>query len=349
MRYEPLTREEMRSVVEGRGAARRVPVLLHCWNDADAFGDRKEIVRQFIGQFPQDAQMIPYTQPGMFEGPDDDPKYCWANYPKPEGWDQRAIDDRTIIADWSQLDGILAEFPSGDYPGLFGKPSAPDGRYRIAHWWYCLFERHWSLRGMTNALTDYYMYPEETHRLLGAMTDYYLRTIERAKSECQADAVFTTDDIGMQTGPFFSPEIFEEFYRPYYKRMIDRTHELGMHFWLHTCGNIEIFLPKFIELGLDVIHPIQKYCMDEREIARKYGGKIAFWAGFDLQQTIPRGTVEEVRAEVRHLMDTYYRADGRLLFTAGNGITGDCPIESLKALYEEAYDYGTKVATTRKA
>jgi hypothetical protein len=348
MRYEPLTREEVRSVIEGRGAARRVPVLLHCWTGEDTFGDRGDAVRRLKSDFVQDAQFLYYTAPGMFEGPADDPGYCWANHPKPTGWDQRAIDDRTVIADWSQLDGILAEFPSGDYPGLFHGNPPPDGRYRLGHWWYCLFERHWSLRGMTNALTDYHTYPDEVHRLFKALTKYYLRIIERAKAEGQADGIYTTDDIGMQTGPFFSPLIFDEFYRPYYKILIDRAHELGMNFWLHTCGNVEIFLPKFIELGLDVIHPIQKYSMDERSIAAKYGGQIAFWAGFDIQQTIPRGTPQQVRAEVRHLMDTYHRPDGRLLFTAGNMIHGDCPLECLRALYEEAYDYGTKVVQQQR-
>ena len=104
---------------------------------------------------------------------------------------------------------------------------------------------------------------------------------------------------------------------------------------------------RLIDLGLDVLHPIQKFAMDETHIARAFGGQLAFWVGFDVQQTIPYGTVDEVRREVRHLFDTYYREDGRLLFTMGNGITGDTPITSLEALYEEAYAYGTEIVTQR--
>jgi uroporphyrinogen-III decarboxylase len=113
-----------------------------------------------------------------------------------------------------------------------------------------------------------------------------------------------------------------------------------MHAWLHSCGNIEKLLPRFIEMGLDVIHPIQKYAMDETAVIHAYGGKIAFWAGFDVQRIIPYGTPDEVRREVRHLMDTYARPDGRFLLTAGNGITPDTPLESLCALFEESHAYG---------
>ncbi len=68
-----------------------------------------------------------------------------------------------------------------------------------------------------------------------------------------------------------------------------------MQAWLHTCGNVERFLPALIEMRLDVIHPIQKYAMNEIKIARDFGGKITFWAGFDVQRIIPYGTPEDVR------------------------------------------------------
>ena len=83
------------------------------------------------------------------------------------------------------------------------------------------------------------------------------------------------------------------------------------------------------------------------EAVRHYGGQITFWPGFDVQQTIPFGTVADVRAEVRHLLDTYHRPDGRLILTMGNGVTGDTPVASLDALFDEAYAYGTQIARAR--
>lgn len=341
MNILPLTRDDVRSVVEGRGSASRIPVLLHQWTYPQAFGERAAQVQAICDSFPQDAQIIAYQPPDIYVGPADDSEYRWVDYDKPAAADARhGLDEQAAIDDWSRLDGIIAHFPNPDYPGLFTSHPAPDGRYRIAHWWYGLFERHWSLRGMTNAMMDFYTNPDEVHRLYRAYTDFFLRFIERAQQELQADAIYWTDDLGTQSDVFFSPEIFDTFYRPYYSELIEKAHSLGMHAWLHTCGNVAKLLPRFIEMKLDVIHPIQKYAMDEVAVAREFGGKIAVWAGFDVQRIIPYGTAEDVRREVRHLMDTYARPDGRFLLTAGNGITPDTPLDSLRALYEEAYRYG---------
>jgi len=343
--YEPLTREELVRVIEGRGCARRIPVLLHKWTYPSAFADPADraAVEALLAAYPQDAQFIRWRNVEMYDAPEDDPQYRWMPNDKPDDSGAEAIDARAPLSDWDMLDAVLDAFPNAGYPGLFPSIPQDDGRYRVAHWWYTLFERHWSLRGMTNALTDYYLYPDQTHRLFRALTDFYLRIIERARDESNADAIYVTDDLGTQTGPFFSPEIFDTFFAPYYAELIDAAHRRGMHFWLHCCGNIEEFIPRLVELGLDVLHPIQKFAMDETHIARRFGGQLTFWSGFDVQQTIPYGTVDEVRREVRHLFDTYHRPDGRLMFTFGNGITGDTPIPSLQAVFEEAFAYGTEV------
>ncbi len=332
-------------VIEGRGCARRVPMLLHKWIYPNAFTDSADraAVEALLAAYPQDAQFIRWRNVETYNAPEDDPTYRWMATDKPENSVETAIDAQAPLADWGMLEDMLAAFPSADYPGLFLDNPPGDGRYRVAHWWYTLFERHWSLRGMTDALTDYYIHPDEVHRLFRALTDFYLRIIERAGDEYGADAIYVTDDLGTQTGPFFPPEIFDTFYAPYYAELIDAAHRRGMHVWLHCCGNIEELLPRLIELGLDVLHPIQKFAMDEARIADRFGGQLAFWSGFDVQQTIPFGTVEEVRREVRHLFDTFYRPDGRFLFTMGNGVTGDTPIPSLGALFEEAYSYGTQI------
>jgi hypothetical protein len=349
MKYAPLSREEIRSVISGKGCASRVPVTIHMWVYPDQFGSRRSQVEKIMAEYPEDVQM-PYLRiPDIYVAPADDAQYRWVNFDDPYADSSVGLDARIAISDWSQLDGVLKTFPNPHYKALTQDNPPSDGRYRLAHWWFWLFERHWSLRGMTNALMDYYTDPDSVHRLFRALTDFYLVAVERAKHEQNADGIFTSDDVGTQTGPFFSPEIFREFFKPYYKEVIDKAHSLGMQFWLHTCGCIEPFLNDFIEIGLDVIHPIQKYTMDERRIALQYGDRIAIWAGFDVQQTIPWGSAEDVRREVRFMMDTYARPEGRFLFTAGNGINGDCPVPSLDALYDEAFAYGSEVASVKRA
>jgi uroporphyrinogen decarboxylase len=344
-RYMPLQAQEMRRIISGGGSGRRIPVLLHPWVSARAFETEaaRAAVQALLDFYPCDAQIIPWRNIEIYQAPEDDPTYRWIKADPPPQTGSRALDEQAPLADWAQLDDFLANFPSADYPNLFPRIPAPDGRYRIAHWWYTLFERHWSLRGMSHALMDYHTNPHEVHRLFRALTDLYLRIIARAHEELGADAIYVTDDLGTQTRTFFSRKFFDTFYAPYYQELVEAAHRMGMHFWLHTCGNVEQFLPRFIELGVDVVHPIQKYAMDEGQIAATYGGQIAFWVGFDVQRTIPFGTPQDVRQEVRHLMDTFYRPEGRLLFTAGNGITGDTPLASLEALFEEAFAYGTEI------
>jgi hypothetical protein len=348
MKRRELTRQEIISVIEGKGAATRVPNLVQLWVHPISFGDRQPAVEALLAKYPQDAQRFRFKFPQVFDAPEDDPEYRWVNFDNPRAGEVRGMDEIVAIEDWDrQLDGVIENFPDPEYSGIFSENPPPDGRYRLGQGFLFLFERFWTLRGMTNALTDFYEYPDEVHRLFDKITSFYCRVLERAKAECAIDGFFTSDDLGTQASTFFSPDLFDEFIAPYYKRVIDKCHELGIHFWLHTCGNVEALIPRFIGLGIDVLHPIQKYTMDEKKIAQKFGDQICIWAGFDVQQIIPWGSPEEVRREVRFMIDTYYRPEGRLMMTAGNGINQDCSLESLEALLDEVTVYGEKVCAIR--
>ncbi len=335
---QPLDREQVVAVIEGRSAARRVPLVYHMWINPGPAGPRHDAVEDILRRYPQDVQLVPVAMPPIYDAPEADPSYRWVPYSRPEGAGDPAgaLDAQIAVPDWSLLDDILAEFPSPSSPAVLPERPEPDGRYRLGHWWFCLFERHWSLRGMQNALMDFYLAPDEVKRLYRALTDFYLQAMERAHSEVGLDGIFTSDDLGAQTGPMFSAAVFEEFFKPLYAELIERAHTLGMNFWLHACGNIEPFIPHLAEIGLDVLHPLQKYTMDERRIAERYGGRMCFWVGFDVQQVIPWGTPDEVRREVRFLVDTFQRPEGRLILGAGNAVHEDCTLASLEALLDES-------------
>jgi len=340
MRTRPLTREEMCRIIEGKGHAERVPMIYHFWVSPEVFQD-KQAAKQLLDEYPCDVQTMYIQTPELYDAPNEYPSYRWSYMDEPQTG--RAFDNAGFITDIeSQLDKVLADAPDPECPRLVKNYIEPDGRYRLGNWWYFFFERFWSMRGMQNALMDFYEHPDEVHRLFDKLCCFYERAVERAADELKLDGIFTSDDLGTQNDVFFSPAIFDEFFAPYYKRVIDKVHEKGMHFWLHTCGNIEKILPRFIDLGIDVLHPIQKYTMDEKHIAEKYGDKITIWAGFDVQRTIPYGTPEDVRKEVRLLIDAYYRKDGRFMLTLGNGATGDTPLKSLEALLDESVSYSAK-------
>lgn len=340
MNYKKLTRQEMINVIEGKGHASRIPMTYHFWTSPSVFGTNKDEAQEYLKKYPMDVQNIYIAMPGVFEGSKQFPDFRWVKTTDSFESKSTALDERVAIKDYDNIDEIIRDFPKQDINCVLPDIQEPDGRYRLGNWWFLLFERHWELRGMVNALTDYYEEPENVHKLFRALTDYYLETIELAHKNLKLDGIIVSDDLGTQTGPFFSPAIFKEFFKPYYKEIVKKIHSLNMHFWLHTCGNIEDLITDFIDIGIDVLHPIQKYTMDERKIAEKYGDKICIWAGFDVQRTIPYGSEEDVRKEVRFMIDTYYRPEGRLILTAGNGITADCKIESLFGLLDESYNYG---------
>jgi hypothetical protein len=345
--YPALPRAEVVKAIEHAGPS-RVPMMIHAWNGPDVFGDRAEQVRALQRKYPCDFHMVIPRMPQYWDDPatqDYIPGYSWMHVPPPPKPAAAVAHDANVaITDWAMLDDMLAAWPDPNIPqllaGLKDGLAAADGRYTVAHWWFCFYERLWSLRGMENILCDFYEHPDKVHRLMDALCDFYCTVIARCGGELGVDGLYTTDDIGMQTGTMFGPAIFREFFLPRYKRLVDTAHRHHMHFWLHTCGNVLAFLEDLIGIGVDVIHPIQKYTMDEREVARRFGGRIAFWAGMDLQHILPRGSVDDVRREVRFLIDTYDRPDGGCMITAGNGITADVPVENLAAFYDEAYTYG---------
>ena len=211
---KPLSREEMIRVVEGRGAARRIPIAVQHWVSPSAMGQNEAECRRILETYPCDFEKISFRIPDVFTAPADDPSYRWMNCdnPFPPG---TPLDAVSPIEDRDQLDGILADFPDPWYPGLIPEDAPPVGdRYRVGLWWYWLFERFWSLRGMENALCDFYENPEQVHRLFRKLTDFYKVMLRRGREELHLDAVWTSDDIGTQTAPFFSPKIFREFFKP---------------------------------------------------------------------------------------------------------------------------------------
>lgn len=333
-----LKREDIIRVIERKGAAERVPLAFDFWIGANVFGNDIQKRAEWFAQYPCDIKQEYLPLPGMTEGPEEDPDFYWAA-PGAKNTGGKGLDAQCLIPDWEEAEAFFSHFPSPDSPALMPKKIEKDDRYLLSNWNNCFFERLWSLRGMENALMDFYLYPDEIHHLFEKLTEFYIRAMERIKEEADVDGFFMTDDIGTQKAPFFSLDIFREFFKPYYKRLIDKAHELGTHFWLHSCGNIEIFIPELIDIGLDVLHPIQKNTMDEREIARKYGDRICIWAGIDVQRLMAFGTPDEVRSEVRFLLDTYWRPEGGLMLTMGNGSTEDWKMENMEALYEAALEW----------
>lgn len=325
-----LSKQEVKDAIEGKASPRRVPVLLKLWSNPGFYkGEDARRARDVIKRYPDDITVLNLGN---------------SMYAKKRN-DNSAIDQDILLENFEDVDKFIAESMHNPkkliYRESLGDKIVPARRkrYKLLVQWYFLFENLWNIRGMANALLDFYDYPDELHKLFRAITDYYKQIIATAKKERDIDGFFVSDDLGTQNDVFFSTDIFKEFFYPYYKEIVDHCHSLGVHFWLHSCGNITKFVPMLIEIGIDVLHPIQRYAMDEAETYEKFKDRICFWYGLDVQKTIPFGTADDVEKEIKRVYSIFSKSRGQFMFTCGNGLTADCPIDSFVRLYEISHTF----------
>ena len=254
---EPYTKDVVRGVVERRGSD-VVPLTFHKWWGQGTWDKYGTQLLDIGADIPEDVRVATYTVPGAYESPTSDPDYRWAfsGSPSPEG---TSLDARIQLPDWRDLDAYLAEFPNIDrQAGAFDAARAmvqsyPE-QYVLGHWWYCFYERLWAIRGMQNVLIDFIEHPAELKRLSQAILDHHVKVI-REFAAAGVDGIFTSDDLGSQRALMMSPAVFRRVLKPLYAELFAECHSLGLHFWLHACGNIQAILGDLIDVGLDVIHP----------------------------------------------------------------------------------------------
>jgi len=334
-----LTREEVRRAIRF-GSPPRPPKAFTKWWGEGLWEQYGEALHRF-DKYEEDVVVVPFPCPA-FEPREDG--FYW-RLPKRERSGPVGLDADAVLPDWADLPALLAALPDTDAPGLFDEATAlaqkahAEGKYVLIHHWSLMYERIWMFRGMQQLLLDYYDYPEEVHALHRAVLDTEMKLLRRAAREVQPDGYMISDDLGSQTSLMMGPNLFREFIKPYFAELWGLARELDVDPWLHTCGNVESIIADLIECGLAVLHPLQKRTMDWDAVAKKWKGKIAFWVGMDVQDTLINGTSEDVRREVRLMRDTFDSPEGGFLYAAGNGIVGGTPLENIEAFLSECDRY----------
>lgn len=193
------------------------------------------------------------------------------------------------------------------------------------------------LRGVDQILCDLALAPEMADCIFRRITEFYLeyarRTFEAAGG--LIDLFMTGDDFGTQTGPFMSPAMWRRFLRPGFKAFIDLAKRYGCQVAHHSCGSIAPLIPDLIDCGLDVLNPIQPEVrgMDHGDLKRRFGDRLCFHGSISIQRTLPFGTPDDVRAEVRQRRQTLAPGGGFIFCTAHN-IQADTPLENVLALFD---------------
>ncbi len=214
-----------------------------------------------------------------------------------------------------------------------------------------IWEQSWWVYGMEKWMLDMAMQPEIVCAIMDKVTDIAVRLME-VGMDAVGDLVdivrLSGEDLGTQMAPMISPAMFEEMVRPRFERFWNVAREKiaeknpQAKLMVHSCGNVRAFIPSWIEMGLDILDPIQPQAkgMEPDGLKADFGEQLVFHGGIDLQHVLPFGTPEEVMDEVRRYIRALAPGGGYIVAPAHN-VQSDVPPANLVAIRDaiEAYGY----------
>lgn len=201
------------------------------------------------------------------------------------------------------------------------------------------------IRKFDEWLMAHMLFPEYIQEVYEMQTEVMLKNLEIYR-QAVGDKIqivwISGTDFGTQNGEFFSVDIFRELYKPYYKRINDWVHQnTPWKTFYHCCGSIVNYLDDFVDMGVDILNPVQISAkgMDPHMLKEKYGDKLVFWGGgIDTQRTLPFGTPDEVRAQVKERLEIFSKGGG-YVFNPIHNVVGKTPVENLIAMYEAFHEF----------
>ena len=203
-----------------------------------------------------------------------------------------------------------------------------------------IFEASWYLRGLDTFLMDMLLDEDYTNELMDKVMVYphkmCLQFIEKG-----VDMVWVGDDVSTQLNMMMSPDTWRKYLKPRYAKMFADFKKANKNIKIcyHSCGNLQAVIPELIEIGLDVLNPIQPLAMEPVEFKKKFGKQITMYGTLDVQHVLPFGTVEDVENEVKRLCDGC-KTGGGFILSPAHHIQSDTSIENIEAFYRAAKKYG---------
>jgi uroporphyrinogen decarboxylase len=255
-------------------------------------------------------------------------------------WDRTVDKDIGTPAEWplrrrEDLDGYTWPDPLDPrwYEGIAEAVRANAGRlftrYKLG---FSLYERAWTMRGMSDLLMDMIDAPEFVDRLLDAIVEHDLAQVRRA-IELGVDAIYFGDDYGSQRGLIMGHEHWQRFIKPRLARLFAEVRAAGRFVCLHSCGKVASLFDELVEIGLHVFNPFQPEVMDVFALKRRYQGRLAFHGGLSIQKTLPFGTADDVRRATRDLIAL--GCEGGYILSPSHDVPPDVPPGNLVAMMEE--------------
>jgi uroporphyrinogen decarboxylase len=214
-----------------------------------------------------------------------------------------------------------------------------------------IWEQSWWLYGMEAWLIDLVIKPEIVCAILDKVTAIAVGRMEvglAAVGDLVDIVRLSGEDLGTQNAPMISPKLFNALVQPRFARLWDTAKSLSQaknpaaKLMLHSCGNVRTFIPTWIEMGLDILDPIQPRArgMEPDGLKRDFGGQLTFHGGLDLQHTLPFGSPAEVQAEVKRYIQALGPGGGYIVAPAHN-VQSDVPPANLVAARDAVEQFGT--------
>jgi len=202
----------------------------------------------------------------------------------------------------------------------------------------CVFEMYWRLLGMENTLVQMGEDPALTDIMFGRCADFAVQLSEEACTRFPLDWLWTGDDVASQSSLMMSPAMWRAQIKPHLGRVFNVGKRHGLWVAYHCCGSLRPIIGDLIEMGMDVLNPVQANCpgMDALELKKEFGKHIAFMGGIDTVHLIPSGTADEVRRYATRLIDGMTADGGGYILAASHTIPPETPDENIFALYSAA-------------
>ena len=236
------------------------------------------------------------------------------NWPEPDWWDFSGVTDLLNQLDFGQEFHI---------------------RYRIGS----VFEVAWQLRGMEAFLFDLARDPRLPMYIMERLTDIYVEITQRFLSAAgeRVDMVYFYDDVATQNSLMISKQMWKKYIRPHHARLIEVSNKFDKKVMYHCDGAIFPLIPDLIDLGIDVLNPVQADAkgMDPGKLKAAFGDNLCFHGGIDIIETLPKGTPEEVQKEVKTRIEQL-GSNGGYVMASSHHIQADTPIENVQAMYDLA-------------
>jgi uroporphyrinogen decarboxylase len=256
-------------------------------------------------------------------------------YSTPYGKGRYTEISRHPLADDSAVEHYTP--PDGNRPELYAEAERVIHDFKDEYWIVgvtvtTIFECAWGLRGYERLLSDFVLNPDLAGRILDIPYHYHLNAAKKLV-QMGVDMIWIGDDVGAQNSMLVSPKHWRKFLKPRMANFIAELKALnpGVKIAYHSDGCIYSIIPDLVEIGLDVLNPIQPASMDPARLKKEYGDRLCFWGTIDEQHTLPFGTPADVAQEIRQRLATAGK-DGGLILGPTHHVQLDTPMENFWAM-----------------